>query len=174
MEKQTGANIFHDTVMCWSWMEWRCVNYWQTRVLESIIRVVLRDDIVKSMMSWIVILFLQIFVSNGTLEKTSNYPICLEFQVRVRTLIHFLIWIMHAPDLSRNDKEVYADWLDSIIHTDLPDFRKNPELFELQRCIRFTNVQKHARNIKMENIAFIMVNFSQTKPLLLNQYQKIL
>ena len=60
--------------------------------------------------------------------------------------------------------EIYADWFDSVIHTDLPDFLKEPELFELQRCIRFTNVQKHAGNIKMNNIAFIMVNFSQTKP----------
>ena len=56
------------------------------------------------------------------LGKKSYYAIRVEFQV---------IWIVNTPKLSKETKDEYIQWVDSIIKTDMPISVSEKELFEL-------------------------------------------
>ena len=66
-------------------------------------------------------IFLKVIVLNGPLGKTSYYAIRVEFQVRGSPHIHSFIWILNAPKLTKESKQEYIQWVDSIIQTDMPD-----------------------------------------------------
>ena len=70
-------------------------------------------------------------VLDGPLGKTSYYTVRVEFQIRGSLHIHSLIWILNAPKLSKETKDEYIQWVDSIIRTDMPISVNEKELFEL-------------------------------------------
>ena len=57
---------------------------------------------------------------------------CLgEFQFRGSPHVHCFIWVKDAPLLTRETKQEYIDFIDSIVRVDLPDKDTEPELNQL-------------------------------------------
>ena len=57
-------------------------------------------------------------VLDGTLRKTRYYPIRVEFQVRCSPHIHSFIWILNAPKPSKEPKDEYIQWVESIVRAE--------------------------------------------------------
>ena len=81
-------------------------------------------------------IFFKMIVLDGPLGKTSYYAIYVEFQVRGSPHIHSFIWILNAPKLSKETKDEYIQWVDSIIRTDMPNSVSDKELFELVKTFQ--------------------------------------
>ena len=81
-------------------------------------------------------IFFKMIVLDGPLGKTGYYAICVEFQVRGSPHIHSFIWILNAPKLSKETKDEYIQWVDSIIRTDMPNSVSDKELFELVKTFQ--------------------------------------
>ena len=105
-------------------------------------------------------IFFKAIVLDGPLGKTSYYAIRVEFQVRSSPHIHSFIWILNATKLSKETKDEYIQWVDSIIKTDMPNSVSEKELFELVN-FKFIVNQKHVGNIEMINIYSTLKNFLQ-------------
>ena len=73
---------------------------------------------------------------DGPLDKTSYYAIRVEFQIRGSLHIHSLIWILNAPKLSKETKDEYIQWVDSIMRTYMPNSVNEKELFELVKTFK--------------------------------------
>ena len=83
--------------------------------------------------------------NNGPLVKTSYYAKRVEFQVRGCSHIHSFIWILDVSKLTKESKQEYIQWIDSIIRTDITDPASEAELFQLVRTFqvhRYSDVQK--------------------------------
>ena len=84
-------------------------------------------------------------VLTGPLGRTSYYDIRVEFQVRGSPHIHSFFWILNAPKLTKESKQEYIQWVDSIIRTDMPDPVSEAELFELVRTFQ---VHRHSKTCR--------------------------
>ena len=95
--------------------------------------------------------FFGTIILNGPLGKTNYYVIRVEFQVRGRPHVHSFIWILNLPKLTKSNIEEYTHWVDSIIHTELPDPCSEPDLLELAKNYQIHQGSKHChkyRNLK--------------------------
>ena len=63
---------------------------------------------------------------NGPLGKEEYYVIMVEFQFRGSAYIHAFLWV---PKLTKDTKDEYIEFVDSVIRADLPDPETN------QNCI---------------------------------------
>ena len=90
-------------------------------------------------------IFFKVIVLDGSLGKTSHYAIRVEFQVRDTPHIHFFIWLLNAPNLPRETKDEYIQWVDSIIRTDMPNYVIEKELFELVKTVQ---VHRHSKTCR--------------------------
>ena len=68
---------------------------------------------------------------NCCLGKIDNYVIKVEFQFRGSPHVHCFLWLSSAPVLNNDTKDEYSKFVDSIVHTDLPDSDEEPELHRL-------------------------------------------
>ena len=69
--------------------------------------------------------FFKEIVVNGPLGKVTYYAIRVEFQVRGSPHIHSLLWILNAPNLSKDNIDEYVRFVDAIIRAYVPDMDKN-------------------------------------------------
>ena len=95
--------------------------------------------------------FFETIILNGTLGKTNYFAILVEFQVRGSPHVHSFIWILNLPKLTKSNIEEYTHWIDSIIHTNLPDPCSEPDLLELAKTYQIHQDSKHCykyRNLK--------------------------
>ena len=90
-------------------------------------------------------IFFKVIVLHGPLGKTSYYAIRVEFQVRGSPHIHSFIWILNAPKLSKETKDEYIQWVDSIIRTYMPNSVNEKELFEL---VKTSKVHRHSKTCR--------------------------
>ena len=104
-------------------------------------------------------LFFKTIILDDPLGKTNYYAIHVQFQVRGSPHVHSFIWILNTPKSSKFNIEEYANWVDMVIRTDLPDPSSVPDLHELVKDIKSIATQNLALNIEMKNVDFILVNF---------------
>ena len=57
----------------------------------------------------------KVIVLNGPFGKTRYHAVQLEFPVSGSSHIHSFVWILNATKLSKDSKEEYVKWVDSII-----------------------------------------------------------
>ena len=124
-------------------------------IISKLIRLDFSDDVIKNLtyqkgcntlnknpvlvarhFQYRVEIFFKVIVLDWSLGKTSYYAICVEFQVRGSPHIHSFIWILNAPKLSKETKDQYIQWVDSIIRTDMPNSVSEKELFELVKIFQ--------------------------------------
>ena len=91
---------------------------------------------------------------NGPLGKTKYYAIHVEFQVRGSPQIHFFIWILDAPKLNIESKEEYTQWIDRIIHKNMPDPVREKQLFELVKTFQLHRHSKTWRKYHNKECRF--------------------
>ena len=98
----------------------------------------------------------------GPLGKASYYAIRVEFQVRGSPHIHSFIWILNAPKLSKETKDEYIQWVDSIIRTDMPNSVSEKELFELVKTFQVHQHSKTCRKYRDDKCRLLTLeNFSK-------------
>ena len=85
---------------------------------------------------------------NGPLGEVSHYVIKVEFQLRGSPHIHSFLWVVNAPILTKETKEEYIAFVDSIIRTDLPDEHDEPELFQLVKSYQMHTHSRTCRKYK--------------------------
>ena len=73
-------------------------------------------------------IFFKIILLDGPLRKTQYYAIRVR-EVRGSRHIHYFIWILNAPKLTKVNIDDYKKWVDSFIRSDLPDPNDEPALF---------------------------------------------
>ena len=112
-------------------------------------------------------------VLNVPLGKTSYYAIRVEFQARGIPHIHSFVRIINAPKLTKESKQEYIQWVDSIIRTDMPDPASEAELFELVRTFQVHRHSKTCRNIGLINAGFILENSFHHQQFLQNLFPMI-
>ena len=78
----------------------------------------------------------------------------VEFQVRGSPHVHFFVWILSAPHLSRYNESLYTEWLNGIIRTALPDADKEPELFDLAKKYQIHRHIKTCQKFKNKSCRF--------------------
>ena len=98
--------------------------------------------------------FFKVTVIDEPLGKTSYYAIRVEFQVRVSLHIHSFIWILNAPKLSKETKNGYIQWVDSIIRTNMPNSVSQEELFELMKTFQVHRYSKTCRKYRNQKCRF--------------------
>ena len=65
------------------------------------------------------------------LGSVENYAIKVEFQLRGSPHVHCFIWVKNAPLLTKETKEDFVKFIDSIVRADLPNKDIEPELHYL-------------------------------------------
>ena len=75
--------------------------------------------------------FFKEIVIDGPLGKVKYYAIRVEFQVRGSPHIHSLLWVLNAPTLTKDNKNEYITFVDSVIKCELPNKDEEPELYDL-------------------------------------------
>ena len=90
----------------------------------------------------------------GPLGKASYYAIRVEFQVRSSPHIHSFIWILNAQKLSRETKDEYIQWADSINRTDMPNSVSEKELFELVKTFQVHRHSETCRRYRNDKCRF--------------------
>ena len=98
-------------------------------------------------------------VLHGPLGKTSYYAVRVEFQVRVSLHIHSFIWILNAPKLSKETKNGYIQWVDSIIRTNIPNSISQEELLELMKPFQVHRYSKTCRKYRNQKCRFNFEKF---------------
>ena len=93
-------------------------------------------------------------VLDGPLGKTSYYVIRVEFQVRGSPRIYSFIWILNAPKLSKETKDEYIQWVDSIIRADRPNSVSEKEFFELAKTFRVNRHSEMSRKYRNDKCRF--------------------
>ena len=86
----------------------------------------------------------------GPLGTVDSYVIKVEFQFRGSPHIHSFLWIRDAVQLTKETKDDYIKFVDSIVRADLPDEEGEPELHDLvkkfqihchsQSCRKYKNI----------------------------------
>ena len=156
MVKQLGIPTFLMTLSCAD-LRWNEL----VEIISKLNRLVFSDDVIKNMtyqqrwntlnknpvlvaghFQYRVEIFFKVIVLDGPLGKTSYYAIHVEFQVRGSPHIHSFIWILNALNLSKETKDEYIQWIDSIIRTDMPNSVSDKELLELVKTFQ---VHRHSK-----------------------------
>ena len=110
---------------------------------------------------------------------------CIEWSIRQDKLLchicrvssqrystYSFIWILNAPKLTKESKQEYIQWVESIIWTDMSDPASEAELFELE-LFKYINTQRHAENIGLINAGFILENSFHHQQFLQNLFPMI-
>ena len=156
MVKQLGIPTFLMTLSCAD-LRWNEL----VEIISKLNRLDFSDDVIKNMtyqqrwntlnknpvlvaghFQYRVEIFFKVILLDGPLGKTSYYAIHVEFQVRGSPHIHSFIWILNAPNLSKETKDEYIQWVDSIIRTDMPNSVSDKELLELVKTFQ---VHRHSK-----------------------------
>ena len=133
MVKQLGIPTFFMTLSC--------EDLWWNELVEIISkfkRLAFSDDVIKNLIyqescnklnknpvlvgrhfQYRVEIFFKVIILDGLLGKASYYAIRVEFQVRGSPRIHSFMWILNALKLSKETKDEYIQWVESIIATDI-------------------------------------------------------
>ena len=111
-------------------------------------------------------LFFKTIILDGPLGKTNYYAIRVEFQVRGSPHVHSFIWILNAPKLSKFNIEEYTNWVDMIIHTDLPDPSSEPDLHELVKTYQIHRHSKTCRKYRNEKCRFHFGKFFTSRTII--------
>ena len=69
--------------------------------------------------------FFKVIVVDGPLSKVKYYAIRVEFQVRGSPHIHSLLQIINSPILSKENIDIYFNFVDSIVKACVPDINEN-------------------------------------------------
>ena len=85
-------------------------------------------------------IFFKVIILDKPLGKTQYYVIGVEFQVRRSPHMHYFIWTLNSPKLTKHNIDEYTKWIDSIVSADLPDEINELVLFEL---IKIYQVHHH-------------------------------
>ena len=107
-------------------------------------------------------IFFKVIVLNGPLGKTSYSAIRVEFQFRGSPRIHSFVWILNAPNLTKESKQEYIQWVDSIIRTDMPYPVREAELLELVRTFQVHRHSKTCRKYRNDKCRFHFGKFSSS------------
>ena len=99
------------------------------------------------------VLFKEIAI-DGPLGKTKYYAIRVEFQIRGRPHIHSFLWVVYAPTLTKDNKEEYIAFVDTVIHAVLPHEAEQPELYKLVTTYQLHRHSKTCRKYKNESCRF--------------------
>ena len=105
--------------------------------------------------------------------KVKHYAIRVEFQVRGSPHIHSLIWVIDAFILSKNNKEEYIAFIDSILNCNLPNREEKPELYELVRTYQTHSHSKSCRKYKNVSCWYSFGKFFTNKTIIADPYQKV-
>ena len=168
MVKQLGIPTFFMNLSCAD-LRWNEL----VEIISKLNRLDFSDDIIKNMtyqercntlnknpvlvarhFQYRVEIFLKVIVLDGPLVKTSYYAARVEFQVRGSPHIHSFIWILNAPKLSKETKDEYIQWFDSIIRTDMPNSVSEKELFVLVKTFQVHRHSKACRKYRNDKCRF--------------------
>ena len=75
--------------------------------------------------------FFKEIILDGPLGKVKCYAIRVEFQFRGSPHIHSFLWVVNAPVLRKDTKDIYIQFINQIVKADIPDEREKPELHKL-------------------------------------------
>lgn len=103
--------------------------------------------------------FFKEIVLDGPLGKVKYHVVRVEFQVRGSPHIHVFLWIVDAPVLSKENKEEYINFVDSVIRADLPDPAVEPELFKTVKMFQIHSHSKTCRKYKNSSCRFNFGHF---------------
>ena len=104
----------------------------------------------------------------STIRKVTYYAIRIEFQGRDSPHVHSFIWILNQRKLSEETLGMHIEFIDNIIHANLPAPDDDPVPYELVTSIKHINTYKVIENIKISYAGMGLVNFSRKKQLLHN------
>ena len=99
-------------------------------------------------------LFFKHILLNGPLGKTKHYVIRTEFQARGSPHVHCFLWMENAPLLTKQNENIYANWIDSVVSVELPDVENNTELHNLVKTYQLHRHSKTCRKYKNQNCRF--------------------
>ena len=108
-------------------------------------------------------IFFKVIVFDGPLGKTRYYAIRVGFQVRGSPDIHSFIWILNGPKLSKETKDEYIQWVDSIIRTDIANSVSEKELFEFVKTFQVHRHSKKCRKYRNDKCRFNFGKFFTDK-----------
>ena len=92
--------------------------------------------------------FFKEIIINGPLGKVVYHAIRVEFQFRGSPHIHSFLWVIDAPSLTKDTKEEYLAFIDSIVKTELPDIKTEPELYQLVKTYQMHSHSNSCRKYK--------------------------
>ena len=82
---------------------------------------------------------------NGQLGKVLYYAIRVEFQARGSPHVHCLLWTSDMPQLNKETKDEYVNFIDTVISANMPD--KNIDE-NLHRLVKTFQVHYHSKTCK--------------------------
>ena len=92
--------------------------------------------------------FFKEIILDGPLGKVKCYAIRVEFQFRGSPHIHSFLWVVNAPVLSKDTKDIYIQFINQIVKADIPDEREKPELHKLVKTYQLHCHSKSCRKYK--------------------------
>ena len=93
-------------------------------------------------------IFFKEIIVDGPLGKVKYYAIRVEFQLRGSPHIHSFLWVKNAPILTKETKDEYIQFIDTIVKVQLPDLTVNPELHNLVQTYQIHSHSKSCRKYK--------------------------
>ena len=166
MVKQLGIPTFFMT-LSYADLRWNEL----VEIISKLNRLDFSDDVIKNMtyqercntldknpvlvarhFQYRVEIFFKVIVLDGPLGKTRYYAIRVEFQVRGSPDIHSFIWILNGPKLSKETKDEYIQWVDSIIRTDIANSVSEKELFEFVKTFQVHRHSKKCRKYRNDKL----------------------
>ena len=103
--------------------------------------------------------FFKEIVVNGPLEKVTYYAIRVEFQVRGSSHIHSFLWVLNAPNLTKDNIDEYVRFMDAIIKSYVPDINENPELHKLVTTYQIHFHSKSCQKYKNQSCRYYFCRF---------------
>ena len=105
----------------------------------------------------------KVIVLDGPLGKAQYYAIQIEFQVRGSPHIHYFIWILNRPKLTKVNIDDYRKCVDKVIRSDPSDQNNEPALFGLVKTYQIHLHSKMCRKYRNEKCRFRFVKFFTNK-----------
>ncbi len=103
--------------------------------------------------------FKEVLLANANpIGKIVYYALRIEFQMRGSPHLHALIWTSDCPELTRDTKDAYINYIDQHVQAYLPDKETDPQLYDLVKTYQMHNHSKTCR--KYKNVA-CRFNFGQ-------------
>ena len=98
--------------------------------------------------------FFKVTVLNGPFGKVKYHAIRVEFQVTGNPHIHFFIWIIDAPILTKDNIGEYVAFIDSVVKSCISDPIKNPDLFKLVTTYQVHSHSQSCRKYKNQKCRY--------------------